>query len=128
MSGEGGGPGGAGLGRELEAELLKLAAWLRDRPLLAARLCQGELTRRLRGYGSSKVPAPVLLTAVDRLLREDHTAAALMAVALVGIGGPDAGWNGGWRSALDRLRRSTDTDIAALAWEVEADDEAVPGG
>ncbi|XVQ15295.1 hypothetical protein ACQP1W_23045 [Spirillospora sp. CA-255316] len=109
------------LGEELETELLKLAGRLRDRPLLAARLCDQELRQRLRGYGTSKVPPPLLLPIVRRLLEEDHTTAELMAVALVAIGGPDAGWTDDWRAALERLRGSGRVDIAAQAWEIEAD-------
>jgi hypothetical protein len=120
---EGGVP--EGLGAELEAELLVLAGRLRDRPLLAARLCDQELRRRLRGYGTSRVPPPLLLPIVRRLLEEDHAAAGLMAVALVAVGGPDAGWTDDWHAELERLRGSGHVDIAAQAWEIEA--EAAPG-
>ncbi|MFC5745541.1 hypothetical protein [Actinomadura rugatobispora] len=113
------------LGEELEAGLLTLAGRLRDRPLVAARLCDQQLRHRLRGYSTSRVPPPLLLPIVRRLLEEDHAAAGLMAIALAAIGGPDAGWTDDWRAVLERLRGSGNVDIAAGAWEIEA---GVPTG
>ncbi|GAA2439193.1 hypothetical protein GCM10010191_63150 [Actinomadura vinacea] len=118
-----GGTAPHGSAGELEGELLALAGRLRERPVLAAQVCEKDLRRRLSGYRNCFVPPALLLPIARRLLEEDHLAAGLMAVTLADVAGPEAGWPDGWRELADRLRGSEHVDIAAGAWAIE-----VPGG
>ncbi|MFG2001851.1 HEAT repeat domain-containing protein [Spirillospora sp. NPDC048911] len=106
--------------QELAGDLAALARLLQDRPAHAGRLAGGALLSRFGSHGMGRGAPPALLPAARRLTDEGHLVAGLLAVALVGRAGPEAGWGPEWRDLLETLRRSEHLEVRQEAWDVRA--------
>jgi hypothetical protein len=101
----------------LARELTEIADLLRGHPVLAAKATTETLLWRMRG-NAALPPPPRLLPVVRNLAEQGHLAAELIAVLLVRLTGPKAGWDAEWRGMLDSLRRSDDLAVRQDAWSV----------
>lgn len=112
-----GGPAGFG------DALCALADLLRDRPVLAARTADGEISALFSDYRRRQaVPIAAALPSARRLMDRGDLAGALFALALTQAGGSRTAWTLPWREILRDLRDSPHLEVRQEAWDISVVD------
>ncbi|HUR04104.1 MAG TPA: hypothetical protein VM347_16280, partial [Nonomuraea sp.] len=103
--------------------LCALADLLRDRPVLAARTADREISELFSGYrGQRAMPIAAALPSARRLMGRGDLAGALFALALTQVGGGRTAWTLPWREILRDLRDSPHLEVRQEAWDISVVD------
>ena len=103
--------------------LCALADLLRDRPVLAARTADGEISELFSDYGRRRaIPPAVALPSARRLTDRGDLAGALFALTLTQASGRRTDWAAPWREILRDLRDSPHLEVRQEAWDTSVVD------
>ncbi|MEU4224804.1 hypothetical protein AB0F17_10960 [Nonomuraea sp. NPDC026600] len=103
--------------------LCALADLLRDRPVLAARTADQEISELFSDYGRRRaMPIAVAMPSARQLTARGDLAGALFALTLTQVGGRRTDWAAPWREILRDLRDSPHLEVRQEAWDTSVVD------